>query len=510
MAEELPKKRRPSLGTLQAVKAKTLLQAKSYKSLYTTPTELFAMAKAIFGLSEEISQQTAVTHYRLTHYREKQQEIDMVLGDLECVGVIFLFSFGRLEGHFAPFVRIGDAWYNGDNEVGFLRKRADPPSIFMQYQNPSKLQAAHGLIVDSICFYAHPSLITAGRGEQNGTAVFGQTDHTCGPDSLQTVLMFADGLYNYYNQGLYSQLKGLLPARRPADTAELKGNLQAFDKKKYLARLTSQDITPTSRGPIIFILVMLSRYRQIEVLDERAGEQFQVVPNTTKVDLDAYPCQKLRNSVVGNMPSPIHYAVSVNDAELLENLLNCGFDPNKQEKHQSPIFLAVRMGEKELVRILLNYKNPRPEHTDLRGVLNLNFASTVDGVKGTTLLMCACEKISHVENEYEDIIYLLVQHGGYINRKDEWGDTALNFLCMKYTVDNPFILPLVDLLIRNGANVGAKNSDDMGALDYAELRKNQPLIELLQGGDVGEIMDRHGFKGGGGRQTRRHRPNRRL
>jgi hypothetical protein len=281
-AEELPKKRRPSLGTLQAVKAKSLVQARSRQREYTGVDELFTMAKFIFTLSEDIYEQTAVTNHR-----NKKDEIEMVLGDLECVGVILLFSFGRIEGHFVPFLRIGDTWYNGDNEVGFLRKRTDPPSIFMQYANPIDVKTPRGLVAQCISFYIHPSLIRAGRGDQNGKPVFGQTDRTCGPDSLQTILMFADGFYEYYNQGLYSQLKRLLPARRPASTAELKTNLKVFDRKHYLARLTSDDVTPESRGPLLFLLLMFSRYRQIEVLDERAGEHFKVVANTTKVNMDA-------------------------------------------------------------------------------------------------------------------------------------------------------------------------------------------------------------------------------
>jgi hypothetical protein len=503
MAEELPKMRRPSLGTLQALKAKSLVVAKSREKGYAATQDLYTMAKFIFALSEEISEQTAVTHQR-----DKKDEIEMMMGELECVGVIFLFSFGSIIGHFVPYVRIGDAWYNGDNEVGFLRKRAGPPSVFMQYSNPSKTRPPHGIIADCMCFYVHPSLIRAARGDQNGTPIFGQTDRTCGPDSLQTTLMFADGFYDYYNQGLYSQLKRLLPARRPSTLAELKGNIQAFDTKKYLARLTSHEVTPESRGPIVFLLVMFSRYRQIEALNERAGEHFQVVPNTTKADMGAYPCEKLRHMSIARQPSPVYYAVSTNDAVILEELLDCGFDPNKTLYEQTPLYLAVRMGEIDLIKILLNYKNLRPEHAHSRGVLDLNLQSN-GGFTGYTPLMMACHKISHKAEEYEDIIYLLVKHGADVNKTDEHGDTALILLCMKKSQDNYLIIPLVGLLLRNGTNVGHKNDDEEGALDYAQARDNQPLIELLQGGNDVEIMERHGLMGGGSRQTRRHRPNRR-
>lgn len=273
MAEELPKRRRPSLGSLQAVKAKHLVH-RPHESGGTYDVELFNLAKFIFTLSEEIYDKA-----RVTLFTNPLEEIPYISEGLECVGVILSFNIG----HCVPFVRVGDVWYNGDNEVGFLRRRQSRPSMFMQYAGTDVQEAdTPSTVVSALCFYVERSLITAIRGGQDGTIVFGQTDKTCAPDALQTVLMFANGLYEYYNEGLYSQLKGLFPPRRPKDMQELRGNIQAADKKKYVSLLSSDEVTPESRGPILFLLVMFNRYSYIERLEERPGEEFEVVANMTR------------------------------------------------------------------------------------------------------------------------------------------------------------------------------------------------------------------------------------
>lgn len=488
--EELPRIRRPSLGILQAKRAKNYMQPEELVSGYTGSQEIFTMAKEILSLSEEIHSKTSV-EFNLTI----DEDFEMVSGDLECTGLIFLFAFGRGNAHYTPFVRVGDTWYNGDNEVGFLRKRTHLPSLFMQYEDPDGKIYATNYAKHCICFYAHPSLIRRERGSVEGTLVFGQTDNTCGPDALQTILMFADGFYEYYNQRLYSQLKGLFPSRRPKNMSELKGNIQALDKKKYVALLSNDTVTPESRGAIVFLLLMFSRYKYIELLDERAGETFEVVPNTSQRNLNRYEYERIK-FYHSDKFNPLYQAV-VNQARqtntaALEKLLQYGEDPNIREaNYDTPFLRAVTKGYIDVVKVFLKYREPRGE----RGALDINIP-TVGAFVGYTPLMHACNNI------HPEMVQILCEAGADVNKTDVQGKTALMIISRKSRDYSTDILAIVETLLRHGANPSLRDNDDKSALAYARDKDNLGLMKILS-----PLTVRGGRRTRRIRRTRRHRPN---
>jgi hypothetical protein len=463
MAEELPKKRRPSLGTLQALKAKSLVQPVPLNTGFTHVDEVFKSAKFILSLNSlEIFDKTAVKIHD-----NMDEEIEFISGNLECVGLICLFTFGRGGGHFVPYVRVAGIWYNGDNEVGFLRRRNTLPSVFMQYKDPSaEVQELTNYASDIICFYADPSLFSRGRRPVDGKLVFGQTDKTCGPDALQTVLMFADGFYENYMMDIYSKLKRLIPARRPKNMEELKGNIRAFDKKKYLALLSNVNVTPESRGSILFILLMFSRYKQIELLEERGEEKFEVVPNSENRPYEMlknnYEYQQIRKEW-SNHFNPIYEAVIQRYPHFLKMFLKHGEDPNIRESNgDTPLLRAVSMGYTDIVQLLLTSKD-----------LDINIISIASHA-GYTPLMHAC---NHMNPETVDI---LCKAGADVNKTDVRGKTALMIISSKRRGFNDEILPIVDILLKHGADTNAKDSTNETAYGYSQQQANKQLMDILE------------------------------
>lgn len=110
-----------------------------------------------------------------------------------CVAVLQVIKINDKEVHAIPYVKIGNHWYNGDNDRGFLRKRLHPPSVTTSYSsNPE--DKTHFL--EGMCFYIDPAEIT--DVQYNGISLTGvptpgQTGSSCGPDSIQVILMWANG-----------------------------------------------------------------------------------------------------------------------------------------------------------------------------------------------------------------------------------------------------------------------------------------------------------------------------
>jgi len=126
---------------------------------------------------------------------------------MTCTAMIILFGFGNHYGHFVPYVRIRNQWFMADNEKGGLVRRTNGmPNGRTKYYNPDGTLS--GTIDRVVTFFAEDSSIrTADRIKiDTGLPVFGQTKDTCGPDGLQSILMFADGFHEYFYAALYRRL----------------------------------------------------------------------------------------------------------------------------------------------------------------------------------------------------------------------------------------------------------------------------------------------------------------
>lgn len=114
--------------------------------------------------------------------------------------------------HFVPYICYNKQWYKGDNEKGFLEKRATnlPPNWDIAYTANRAWELE--CMIDCFVHEAVVADITQIAGEdKSGTVVPSQYGSTCGPDSLQTILMFADGFRGYFDK-MYKTLFKMQPS----------------------------------------------------------------------------------------------------------------------------------------------------------------------------------------------------------------------------------------------------------------------------------------------------------
>ena len=201
-------------------------------------------------------------------FHERIQDQDK---HLTCTGMILDFELHRQDlWHAVPYIKIGESWYIGDNEKGGLvRREYGMPIGTTRYFTSS--QSVEGELKYAILFYAEDHLVRKSNGERpkkdyTGTPIFGQTSTTCNPDSLQTILMLADGFHAYFYTELY------MPFVPGFDTKFLSGSEGSSEREvdAQLAHLnqvlsgflTDKDTcTPAVKT---FILSMLLRYYRIE------------------------------------------------------------------------------------------------------------------------------------------------------------------------------------------------------------------------------------------------------
>ena len=151
----------------------------------------------------------------MVEYSKRNVDFQMEKDDMICTGIICLFQTSNPEvRHFIPYIKIGETWYNGDNEIGFLRKREGPPTTKSKIINDQGIEDSGSYLQTAILFYCNPQIIINPRTDDwSGRLVFGQLGLSCGPDALQTVLMFADGFYERFNLQLYNEMKQYIDPR---------------------------------------------------------------------------------------------------------------------------------------------------------------------------------------------------------------------------------------------------------------------------------------------------------
>jgi len=186
----------------------------------------------------------------------------------ECTGMICLFNKG-VSNHFIPYVKIGDTWYNGDDEIGYLRKRDGPPTKDSKFVDDRGTQVSSSFIKSALVFYYDITAIQYPRTNEDwsGRLVFGQLGTSCGPDAIQTVLMFADGYYERFNLEIYNNIK-LDPRFSFEGVTEnpyVKGELQE-QKTILLDQIVNYSIRKDTVDPVStnFLLYMFIRYYAID------------------------------------------------------------------------------------------------------------------------------------------------------------------------------------------------------------------------------------------------------
>lgn len=279
---EKPYFRRPSLNGKAG---------KAIKCLYTSGpdgTQIEENVKNIYNIIAQYGEKMAVGHFLQT-----DQNIPMKMGDKICTGIVGLFQTSNPEvRHFIPYIKIGNTWYNGDNEIGFLRKREGPPTAQTKIINDQGIEDSASYLKSAILLYCDPQSINPRTDDWSGRLVFGQIGLSCGPDALQTVLMFADGFYERFNLQLYNEMKQYINERFSYDGLKAhkysEGDLK--DQKVRLSEILVQRRTNTSyvnELALGFVAYMFIRYYAIETSPplEYTSEENSirtVVPNSNR------------------------------------------------------------------------------------------------------------------------------------------------------------------------------------------------------------------------------------
>ena len=280
---ERPYFRRPSLKGLAA---------QEIKCLYTAGpdgTQIYEnMWKARFVIDN-------FGETMMVEYSKSNVDFPMEKDDKICTGIICLFQTSNPEvRHFIPYIKIGNTWYNGDNEIGFLRKREGPPTIKSKIINDQGIEDSGSYLQIAILFYCNSQIIKNPRTDDwSGRLVFGQLGLSCGPDALQTVLMFADGFYERFNLQLYTEIKRYIDDRFSYNGVKAypysEGDLK--DQKVRLSEILVQRRTNTTRivneDALEFLVYMFIRYYAIETsppLEYTPQENsiHTVVPNSNR------------------------------------------------------------------------------------------------------------------------------------------------------------------------------------------------------------------------------------
>jgi len=134
----------------------------------------------------------------------------------DCVGIMISIDYrsptGRLR-HAKPYIKIGTDWFDGDNKLGYLKKLHMVPRVDMVHKI-SNVPFPDGEIVKASLFYKERRLLSERLGTSwVGKPTFGQLGTSCGPDALLSILMYADGFYEIFNQGYYQSIKPFIGAR---------------------------------------------------------------------------------------------------------------------------------------------------------------------------------------------------------------------------------------------------------------------------------------------------------
>jgi hypothetical protein len=252
--------RRPSLKGMAG---------KAIKCLYTMDsdgTTIQENVKNIYNIITQFGENMIVT--RST--QEDKLNWGMKIGDKTCTGIVCLFQTSDPEvRHFIPYIKIGNTWYNGDNEVGFLRKREGPPTKQSKIINDRGIENPDTYVVSAILLYCDLQRIELRTKDWSGRLVFGQLGLSCGPDALQTVLMFADGFYERFNLQLYTEIKHYIDPRFSYD--RVIANPYSLDdmvvQQIKLSKELEQRRTNTSyinKDSLEFVAYMFIRYYAIE------------------------------------------------------------------------------------------------------------------------------------------------------------------------------------------------------------------------------------------------------
>jgi hypothetical protein len=211
---------------------------------------------------------------------------------MTCTGILLRFEFDRTYAHAVAYVKIHDSWYIADNEKGGLVRRVNGmPDGRTKYIGPDG--TITGTLTSSLSFFTPDILVQRlerPKKDYTGTPVFGQTKDTCGPDAIQSILMFSDGFHEYFHERLY---KKLVPRFNPIFWGGAHEEISAAVVEEELRKLKGYLLTEIGggggggrgcddpNGSRDFLLSMFLRLYRVENIPEEELAGIQWGENTT-------------------------------------------------------------------------------------------------------------------------------------------------------------------------------------------------------------------------------------
>jgi len=216
---------------------------------------------------------------------DNEMELEVEGEFWDCVGVYARLSQGVFKiGHAVPYLKIGGVWFDGDNSTGLLKKISGNPA--------SDMESRGDVIVGGILYYKKRSLALTGRrpDDWDGVPTYGQHGSTCGTDTIQTILMYADGFYESLNLGVYLKvLKPNIDVRfsyksilaKPYTKTELEaerlkllgvlgivaGPINVKEDRKLIKTIDKQDVVKA----LNFFIYMIIRFYSLDTKVRRNG-----------------------------------------------------------------------------------------------------------------------------------------------------------------------------------------------------------------------------------------------
>ena len=246
------------------------MAGEAIKCLYTMDSDGTTIEENVTNIFNIIKQFGEKKNMAVGHFLQTDQNFPMKIENKTCTGIVCLFQTSDPEvRHFIPYIKIGNTWYNGDNEVGFLRKREGPPTAQSKIINDRGIENPDTYVVSAILLYCDLRSIELRTQDWSGRLVFGQLGLSCGPDALQTVLMFADGFYERFNFQLYTEMKHNIDPRFSYDgvianpySKEILKEQKDILSEKLEQRRTN--ISYFNKASLEFVAFMFIRYYAIE------------------------------------------------------------------------------------------------------------------------------------------------------------------------------------------------------------------------------------------------------
>lgn len=188
-------------------------------------------------------------------------------------------------------------------------------------------------------------------------------------------------------------------------------------------------------------------------------------------------------------------AIKLNASDMIEPILEAGIDVKELIEGSSILAIAIESGRLEAVKLLLQY------HPDI----DLNSMGEDTFMSKRNVLLQALERKQELlaeyfisselnfdvqqlntfdksalhiasEENYHELVAVLIKRGLDINAKDTWGNTPLIY------ATNSGSLKIATLLIEAGATINIKNNNDKTAERLARGDDKEAILRLLKNG----------------------------